>query len=146
MNPFCFPFMFDWNHVWFKQVGPTTIWDLTVLGWEIKYKEEFVPSDEGSYTVIIQKGKKISSNEAPIRNSFRNNEPGNVVLTIANGSSKKKRILYRYKTKKNCSSWGPLNINYLFLLRFFGLEICEEDSEERSERRVMYFFCSNHSF
>lgn len=85
-------------------VGPTTIWDLTVLGWEIKYKEEFVPSDEGSYTVIIQKGKKISSNEAPIRNSFRNNEPGNVVLTIANGSSKKKRILYRYKTKKNCSS------------------------------------------
>ncbi|KAJ6313850.1 hypothetical protein OIU78_017488 [Salix suchowensis] len=85
------------------EVGATLLWDLTVVGWEVHYKEEFVPSDEASYTIIIQKGKKMSSNEEPTRNTFRNNEPGKVVLTIQNSSSKKKRALYRYKTKKNAS-------------------------------------------
>ncbi|KAJ4702846.1 patellin-4 [Melia azedarach] len=85
------------------EIGTTITWDLTVLGWEVNYKEEFVPSDEGSYTIIVQKGKKIGSQGGPIRNTFRNNEPGKLVLTIDNGSSKKKRILYRYKTKKNTS-------------------------------------------
>lgn len=86
------------------EVGTTLLWDLTVLGWEVNYKEEFVPSDEGSYTIIVQKGKKMGSHEEPVRNSFRNNEPGKVVLTIENGSFKRKRVLYRYKTKKS-SSW-----------------------------------------
>ncbi|KAH0985248.1 hypothetical protein GBA52_012425 [Prunus armeniaca] len=83
----------------------TLVWDLTVLGWEVNYKEEFVPTDEGSYTIIVQKRKKIgSNNEGPIRNTFRSNEPGKVVLTIDNTSSKKKRVLYRYKAKK-CSTF-----------------------------------------
>lgn len=81
------------------------LWDLTVLGWEVNYKEEFVPADEASYTIIIQKGKTMSPNGGPIRNLFRNNEPGKVVLTIENCSSKKKRILYRYKTKKSAASF-----------------------------------------
>ncbi|KAK9268231.1 hypothetical protein L1049_010674 [Liquidambar formosana] len=85
------------------EVGTTLLWDLTVLGWEVNYKEEFIPADEGSYTIIIQKGKKMGSHEGPIRNSFRNNEPGKVVLTIENGSSKKKRILYRYKAKNSAT-------------------------------------------
>lgn len=80
------------------------MWDVTVLGWEVNYKEEFVPADEGSYTIIIQKGKKIGSQEGSVRNSFCNSEPGKVVLTIENSSSKKKRIFYRYKTKNNCST------------------------------------------
>lgn len=74
------------------------------MGWEVSYKEEFVPSDEGSYTVIVRKGKKMAPNQGPIRNTFRNNEPGKVVLTIENVSTKKKRVLYRYKNKK-CSSF-----------------------------------------
>lgn len=82
------------------EVGTTLVWDVTVVGWEVNYKEEFVPSDEGSYTIIVQKGKKFSFNEEPARNSFTNSEPGKVVLTIDNGSFKKKRILYRYKVKK----------------------------------------------
>ncbi|XP_043699383.1 patellin-4-like [Telopea speciosissima] len=81
------------------EVGTTALWDLTVLGWEVTYKEEFVPDDEGSYTVIIQKPKKISANEEPVRNYFRNNEPGKIVLTIENASYKKKRVLFRFKTK-----------------------------------------------
>ncbi|KAK7303607.1 hypothetical protein RJT34_14517 [Clitoria ternatea] len=79
------------------EVGNTVCWDLTVLGWEVSYKEEFIPTDDGSYTVIVQKGKKMGSQEGPVRNTFRNNEPGKVVLTIDNTSNKKKRVLYRYK-------------------------------------------------
>ncbi|KAI4299772.1 hypothetical protein L6164_033199 [Bauhinia variegata] len=83
-----------------KLLMNTMLWHLTVLGWEVSYKEEFVPTDEGSYTIIVQKGKKISSQEGPIRNTFSNNEPGKVVLTIENISNKKKRVLYRHKIKK----------------------------------------------
>ena len=79
------------------------VWDLTVLGWEVNYKEEFVPTDEGSYTIIVQKGKKIGAQEGPIRNTFRTNEPGKLVLTIENMSSRKKRVMYRYNNaKKSC--------------------------------------------
>ncbi|KAK1586725.1 hypothetical protein Q3G72_005523 [Acer saccharum] len=82
--------------------GAAITWEVSVLGWEVNYKEEFVPTDEGSYTVIIQKGKKIVvSQDEPIRNTFRNNEPGKVVITIQNGSSKKKRVFYRYKIKNS---------------------------------------------
>ncbi|XP_059438080.1 patellin-4 [Corylus avellana] len=84
------------------EVGTTLVWDLTVLGWEVNYKEEFVPVDEGSYTIIVQKAKKMGSQEGPIRNSFIANEPGKVVLTIENMSSKKKRVLHRCKANESC--------------------------------------------
>ena len=74
---------------------------MTVLGWEMSYKEEFVPTDEGSYTVIVQKGKKMGSQEGPLRNTFMNHEPGKVVLTRENTSNKKKRAVYHYKTIKS---------------------------------------------
>ncbi|MED6185568.1 hypothetical protein PIB30_058374 [Stylosanthes scabra] len=83
------------------EVGNTLCWDVTVLGWEVNYKEEFIPSDEGSYTIIVQKGKKMGSQEGPVRNTFRNNEAGKVVITIDNTSNKKKRVWYRYKIINN---------------------------------------------
>ncbi|XP_009144742.1 patellin-4 [Brassica rapa] len=82
----------------------TLVWDVAVLGWEVNYKEEFVPADEGAYTIIVQKVKKIGSNEGPVRNSFKNSESGKIVLTVDNVSSKKKkRVLYRYRTKTESS-------------------------------------------
>ncbi|XP_021765388.1 patellin-4-like [Chenopodium quinoa] len=87
-----------------ENAGATLIWDLAVLGWEVSYKEEFIPTDEGSYTIIIQKEKKMDSIEEPVRNSFRNNEPGKVVLTVKNNSKKKKRAFYRYNNQKSCSA------------------------------------------
>ncbi|KAL0795880.1 hypothetical protein Bca101_067257 [Brassica carinata] len=82
----------------------TLVWDIAVLGWEVNYKEEFVPTNEGAYTIIVQKGKKIGSNEGPLRNSFKNSESGKIVLTVDNVSSKKKkRVLYRYRTKTGSS-------------------------------------------
>ncbi|KAF8092840.1 hypothetical protein N665_0400s0039 [Sinapis alba] len=82
----------------------TLVWDVVVLGWEVNYKEEFVPADEGAYTIIVQKMKKIGSNEGPVRNSFKNSESGKIVLTVDNVfSKKKKRVLYRYRTKSESS-------------------------------------------
>ncbi|XP_015694283.2 patellin-4 [Oryza brachyantha] len=84
--------------------GDTTLtWDLTVLGWEVNYKEEFVPSDEGSYTVIVRKGKKMGSSEAAVRNSFRAGEPGKVVLTVENLTLRKKKVLFRHKARSACA-------------------------------------------
>ncbi|KAF9589805.1 hypothetical protein IFM89_028740 [Coptis chinensis] len=85
------------------EVGTYLVWDLTVLGWEVTYKEEFVPNDEGSYTIIVNKAKKKGSTAEAVRNTFSNNEPGKVVLTIENGSFKKKRVLYRYKVMQSSS-------------------------------------------
>lgn len=71
------------------------------MGWEVNYKEEFVPTDEGSYTIIIQKSKKMGVQGGPVRNSFKNNEPGKVVITIENGKFKKKKVLFRCQSKSS---------------------------------------------
>ncbi|XP_052178520.1 patellin-4-like [Diospyros lotus] len=81
------------------KVGTSLVWDVTVVGWEVNYREEFVPDDKGSYALIVQRGRKIGCQEEAIRNSFTNKEPGKVVITIDNDSYKKKRIIYRYKAK-----------------------------------------------
>ncbi|KAM3750675.1 hypothetical protein ACB098_04G053000 [Castanea mollissima] len=75
-------------------------WEVRVVGWDVSYGAEFVPSAEESYTVIIQKARKVASSEEPVVcNSFKIGEPGKVVLTIDNATSKKKKLLYRLKTK-----------------------------------------------
>ncbi|XP_068656289.1 patellin-4-like [Aristolochia californica] len=82
------------------EAGCTIVWDLIVLGWEVNYKEEFIPTDEGSYTTVIQKSKKMGAQDEAVRNSFRNNESGKIVLTVENiNAFRKKKLLYRYKVK-----------------------------------------------
>ncbi|KAJ3689456.1 hypothetical protein LUZ61_018620 [Rhynchospora tenuis] len=76
--------------------GETLLWDLSVVGWEVNYKEEFVPDDEGSYRVLIQKEKRL---EETIRNSYYISEPGKVLITIINRTMKKKRLFHRSKSK-----------------------------------------------
>ncbi|KAG6662591.1 patellin-3-like [Carya illinoinensis] len=77
-------------------------WEVRVLGWEVSYGAEFVPSAEENYTVIIQKARKVASSEEPVVcNSFKIGEPGKVVLTIDNPTSKKKKLLYRLKIKSS---------------------------------------------
>ncbi|KAI9199954.1 hypothetical protein LWI28_000805 [Acer negundo] len=78
----------------------TLVWELRVLGWDVSYGAEFVPSTEGSYTVIVSKTRKVSASDEPvISNTFKIGEAGKVVLTINNQSSRKKKLLYRSKTK-----------------------------------------------
>lgn len=75
-----------------------------MLGWGVKYEEEFIPSHEDAYTIILIKRRNMGGQEGPVRHSYRIYEPGKVVLTIENVSSKKKQVFYRYKTKKIESS------------------------------------------
>ncbi|KAG1361518.1 patellin-6 [Cocos nucifera] len=86
--------------------GVTIVWDITTVGWEVTYKEEFIPDDEGSYRVLIQKEKKM---EESVRNSFYINEPGKVVLTIENRTYKKKRVFHRSKSKPTIPLYNLLN-------------------------------------
>ncbi|KAK7258255.1 hypothetical protein RIF29_32833 [Crotalaria pallida] len=76
------------------------VWEVRVVGWEVNYGAEFVPSAEEGYTVLVQKSRKIApTDETIISNSFKVGEAGKVVLTIDNQTSKKKKLLYRFKTK-----------------------------------------------
>ncbi|KAK3013731.1 hypothetical protein RJ639_008648 [Escallonia herrerae] len=76
------------------------VWEARVVGWDVTYGAEFVPTAEDGYTVIVQKSRKIGPAEEPvISNNFKIGEPGKVVLTFDNQSSKKKKLLYRSSTK-----------------------------------------------
>lgn len=67
---------------------------------------EFVPNSADSYTVIVQKSKKMTaSDEAVVNNSFKIGEPGKVVITVDNATSKKKKLLYRYKVNDSADSY-----------------------------------------
>ena len=70
------------------------------MGWDVNYGAEFVPNAEDGYTVIVSKTRKVApADEAVISESFKTGEPGKVVLTIDNQTSKKKKLLYRSKIK-----------------------------------------------
>ncbi|XP_010477513.1 PREDICTED: patellin-2-like [Camelina sativa] len=80
--------------------GSTLSWELRVLGADVSYGAQFEPSNETSYTVIVSKNRKIGLTDEPvITDSFKASEPGKVVITIDNQTSKKKKVLYRFKTQ-----------------------------------------------
>ncbi|KAM5586802.1 hypothetical protein ABKV19_005638 [Rosa sericea] len=92
-------------HIPAPEAGMTLMWEVLVSGWEVNYKEEFIPTEEGSYGIIVQRSRRIGAQDGSIRNSFTTKEPGMIVLTIENGALiKKKRICYRYKIKNRSSS------------------------------------------
>lgn len=75
-------------------------WELRVVGWEVSYSAEFVPNNEEAYTVIIQKARKMAATDEPvISHSFQVFELGKVLFTIDNPTSKKKKLMYRFKVK-----------------------------------------------
>ncbi|KAL6994797.1 hypothetical protein U1Q18_043091 [Sarracenia purpurea var. burkii] len=78
------------------ETGVTVVWDVAVVGYEVNYKEEFIPDDDCSYNVLLQVEKKMRES---VRNSFYIYEPGKIVITIHNGTTKKKKIFFRHKTK-----------------------------------------------
>ncbi|RVX19081.1 Patellin-4 [Vitis vinifera] len=78
------------------EAGVTVVWDMTIVGWDVNYKEEFIPEDEGSYKILLEKYKKMGQS---MRNSFYISEPGKIVITIENGTYKRKRVLYRFRSK-----------------------------------------------
>lgn len=78
----------------------TLVWEFRVIGWDVSYGAEFVPSAEDGYTVIVSKTRKVTATDEPVINeAFKVGEPGKIVLSIDNQTSKKKKLLYRSKTK-----------------------------------------------
>lgn len=74
------------------------VWEARVVGWDVSYGAEFVPVE--GYTIIVQKLRKLGPGDEPvISGSFKPTEAGKVVLTFDNQTSKKKKLLYRSKTK-----------------------------------------------
>ncbi|KAE8666507.1 Patellin-5 [Hibiscus syriacus] len=74
------------------------VWELRVVGWDVKYGAEFVPTAEDVYDVIISETRKVSSaDETVISGRFETGNPGKVVLTIGSQTFKKKELLYRSK-------------------------------------------------
>lgn len=64
-----------------------------------------MPTAEDGYTVIVQKARKlVATNDPVVKDSFKIGDAGKVVVTVDNTSSKKKKLLYRYKTKSSTDS------------------------------------------
>ncbi|KAH6759337.1 Sec14p-like phosphatidylinositol transfer family protein [Perilla frutescens var. frutescens] len=76
----------------------TLVWELRVVGWEVSYGAEYVPNNERGYTVIIQKTRRMLPTDEPVvSNSFNVTELGKILLTIDNPTTKKKKLVYRFK-------------------------------------------------
>ncbi|XP_054783160.1 patellin-6 [Prosopis cineraria] len=81
--------------------GATITWDIVVGGWDLEYSAEFVPSAQGSYSIAVEKARKVAPSEEAIHNSFTTKEPGNLVLSVDNFASRKKKVAaYRYFVRK----------------------------------------------
>lgn len=66
------------------QSGATITWDIVVGGWDLEYSAEFVPIAQGSYTLAVDKARKIEATEEAIHNSFTSKEAGKMVLSVDN--------------------------------------------------------------
>lgn len=78
----------------------TIVWELRVVDWEVSYSAEFVPNAEGAYIMVIQKPKKMSPTDEPVVcNIFKVTELGKILLVIDNPTSKRKKLVYRFKVK-----------------------------------------------
>ncbi|KAK1312364.1 Patellin-6 [Acorus calamus] len=77
--------------------GATITWDIVVGGWDLDYGAEYVPLAKDGYTVSIEKSRRITSSDEPIHNSYTSREPGKMVLSIDNTSSRRRKVAaYRY--------------------------------------------------
>ncbi|KAG9445440.1 hypothetical protein H6P81_016780 [Aristolochia fimbriata] len=81
--------------------GATITWDIVVGGWDLDYSAEFIPSAQGSYTIAIERTRRVAPNEDPIHNSYTAKEAGKMVLSIDNTASRKRKVAaYRYFVRK----------------------------------------------
>ncbi|KAJ7961155.1 patellin-6-like [Quillaja saponaria] len=84
------------------EAGATITWDIVVGGWELDYSAEFVPNDEGSYTISVEKPRRIAASEEAIHNSFTAREGGKMVLSVDNTTSRRRKVAaYRYIVRKS---------------------------------------------
>ncbi|KAK4483814.1 hypothetical protein RD792_011021 [Penstemon davidsonii] len=84
------------------EAGATITWDIVVGGWELEYSAEFVPNAEGSYTIAVEKPRRVVANEEAVHNSFVARDAGKMVLSVDNTASRKRKVAaYRYVVHKS---------------------------------------------
>lgn len=85
-----------------QQAGATITWDIVVGGWDLEYSAEFVPNAQDSYTIAVEKPRKITPSEEAIHNSYTSKEAGKMVLSVDNTASRRKKVAaYRYFVRKS---------------------------------------------
>ncbi|KAF8006059.1 hypothetical protein BT93_K0374 [Corymbia citriodora subsp. variegata] len=83
------------------EANATITWDIVVGGWDLEYSAEFVPNAEGSYTVAVEKPRKMSPSEEAVHNSYTAREAGKMVISVDNTASRRKKVAaYRYVVRK----------------------------------------------
>lgn len=84
------------------EAGATITWDLVVGGWDLEYGAEYVPAAEGSYTLCVERTRKVPATaDDPVHNAFTAKEAGKMVLSIDNSGSRKRKVAaYRYFVRK----------------------------------------------
>lgn len=71
-------------------------------GWELEYSAEFVPNAEGSYTIAVEKPRRMAAGDAAVHNSFPAKEAGKMVLSVDNTASRCRKVAaYRYLVRKS---------------------------------------------
>ncbi|OWM81669.1 patellin-6 [Punica granatum] len=84
------------------EANATITWDIVVGGWDLEYSAEFVPNAEGSYTVAVDKPRKVAPSEEAIHNAYASREAGKLVLSVDNSASRRKKVAaYRYIVRKS---------------------------------------------
>ncbi|KAL8129424.1 hypothetical protein V2J09_018579 [Rumex salicifolius] len=87
------------------EAGATITWDIVVGGWDLEYSAEFIPNAQDSYTLAIEKPKKMAASEEAIHNSFTAKEPGKLVLSVDNTASRSHKVAaYRYIVRRTSAS------------------------------------------
>ncbi|KAK4748168.1 hypothetical protein SAY87_014754 [Trapa incisa] len=83
------------------EVNATIAWDIVVGGWDLEYSAEFIPTAEGSYTIAVEKPRRVGPSEEAIHNSYTSREAGKLVLSVDNSASRRKKVAaYRYIVRK----------------------------------------------
>ncbi|KAK7395044.1 hypothetical protein VNO78_15586 [Psophocarpus tetragonolobus] len=91
--------------------GATITWDIVVGGWDLEYSAEFVPVAQGSYTLAVDRARKVEATEEAIHNTFTSKEAGKMILSVDNSASRKKKVAaYRYCVRK-CNSPSELQLS-----------------------------------
>lgn len=84
------------------EAGATITWDIVVGGWDLEYSAEYVPIADGSYTIAVEKPRKMSPTEEAVHNSYTAKEAGKLVLSVDNSASRKRKVAsYRYLVRKS---------------------------------------------
>lgn len=106
MNDSSKPVIYFKHYYYYYLVQACSIisWEIVVGGWELEYSAEFVPNADGSYTVAVEKQRRIAADEGAVQNSYTTKQAGKLVLSVDNSASRRRKVAaYRYIVRKSAA-------------------------------------------